>query len=127
MTENLSFEELPEFKSYLSKLFGEQREFPVYEIARLIYKQNHGTMPSHRLEEVVYVIGRSVNQGSVSDKNYTLFCATSAKTEIGKAPVAINSSGKGVRASDLESYQILKPHDKSSKWDVHARKMQRSL
>ena len=123
MNEKLGYlEELPEFFTYPEKLFGSRNELPIYEIARLTYRQNHSATPPHREQEVVQVIGRSVDQTPSfrrggkkfrrgGKKEYTLFCALKSITRLDGTTIAVNSTGKGVKSVDLDAYEVLRSHE----------------
>jgi len=116
MNEKLGcLEELPEFLIYPEKLFGSSTELPIYEIARLTYRQNHSVTPPHREQEVVQVIGRSVDQTPSfqrgGKKEYTLFCALKSVTRLDGTTIVVNSTGKGVKSVDLDAYEVLRSHE----------------
>jgi hypothetical protein len=108
-----NLEELPEFFTYPEKLFRSKTEVPIYEIARLTYRKNNHVDQPYRLQEVVHVVGRSVNQGYVrGPKEYTIFCAQQAMTRLDSTKIAVNSTGKGVRTVELDYYEILRSNEK---------------
>jgi hypothetical protein len=108
-----SLEELPEF--FTDNPFTGTHELPVHAIARLTHRQNHDVDPPYRLNEVVYVIGRSVNIAPRGgDKEYFLFCAAQAMNRLDGTTIAVNASGLTRRSSDLEVYEVFR-----SKAELH--------
>jgi len=111
MTEKLSsLEELPEF--FTANPFDGDTELQIFEIARLTWRQYHHADKPYRKQEVVQIVGRSVNQGYPNNKRYTIFYAIKSKTTLDGKTVAMHSTGDMVETGELETYETLLSDDK---------------
>ena len=113
-----SIDMLPEFSTCSKEqLFGSGRELPIFEIARLSYRQYHHVPQPYRRQEVVQVIGRSMHQGFLSGNNgYNIFFARVSRTTLDGKTIAENGTGDAVSTTELDGYEVLRPHEELYRW-----------